>query len=127
MEDAGISHSPLTYHEFCLFFLLVGRQTCLVEEDSVVWWKLNWLMKPVHRRPKVFCIGNWCPSLMMIKRNELNWQKHQTNRNWSEYLRQRKIYVKLIRSKKRDHLSQKVLECKGDSKSLYKLVRSIFE
>lgn len=62
---------------------------------------------------------------LKTKHLESVWKKHQTTDNWQNYKYHRKLYVKLIREKKTQHLSEKVLECKGDTKSLYKLVANL--
>lgn len=60
-----------------------------------------------------------------VRSLEDKWHKYKLDSIWLEYLKQRRVYVNLMRQKKKIHFSNKVLDMKGDSKSLHALINSL--
>ena len=61
----------------------------------------------------------------IVRRHEKRWQKHKQNHLWAALQIERDKYKNLLTVTKTETLSNKVLECKQDTKKLYKLVHHL--
>ena len=59
----------------------------------------------------------------MVTRREKIWQKYKTDSTWRALTEHRNKYNAMIQEEKMKSTSEKVDECKGDTKKLYSLVR----
>ena len=59
----------------------------------------------------------------MVRRREKIWQKYKTDNTWRALKEHRNKYSAMIQKEKMKSTSEKVDECKGDTKKLYSLVR----
>lgn len=61
----------------------------------------------------------------ITKKSEVKWKKRRSKVLWTAYQMERRKYISILRSKRKDTLSQKVIECGKDSRKLYRLVSNI--
>ena len=61
----------------------------------------------------------------IVRRHEKLWQKYKQNHLWAALQIEREKYKNLLTATKTETLNNKVLECKQDTKKLYKLVHHL--
>jgi len=61
----------------------------------------------------------------VVRKCERVWKRSNTDNDWKALCIERRKYRNLLHATKREMLSSKVLDCKGDTKQLYKLFNNI--
>ena len=61
----------------------------------------------------------------VMRRYERIWKRTKTDEDWKALCKHKKKYRNLLKTTKREMLSAKVAECKGDAKKLYQLFNNI--
>lgn len=60
-----------------------------------------------------------------VRKLEDKYRKYKLESLYEAYLKERRNYVNMIRARKREHFSNQVLKCKGDSRALHWLVTTL--
>ena len=60
-----------------------------------------------------------------VQKSEKLWRRSKDNHHWKKWREEQKIYHQLIRRTKIEKLSEKVNDCKGNIKELYKFFNSV--
>ena len=61
----------------------------------------------------------------VVRDRERVWNKYKLESTWIAYKKERNIYNRLLKFKKRQVLSNRVNDLKGDTKALYKLTNNV--